>query len=100
MLSLNACSIITCFIGPGWYESIRYEYTETYSKPCQTSKVERFFENAKWLKTLNIFSKCSSLDVCQGYEYGYSVKYHYFIIKMLSKERKNGVAEVVAPEYF
>ena len=78
MLSLNAHSVIIYFIGPRGYEFVRYEYTETYSKSCQTSNVDRFFKNVKWLKALNIFAKCSSLNVCQGSEYAYSVKYHYF----------------------
>ena len=40
-----------------------------YSKPCQSSKIERFVKIVNGFKPLTIFARCSVLDVWQSSEY-------------------------------
>ena len=46
-----------------------YELPESYSKPCQTSKMKRFAKTVDGRKPLTIFSKRSILDVLLGFNY-------------------------------
>ena len=49
-------------------KSNRYVYTEVYSEPSQTSKMETFAKTVNGLKPLNILANRYILDVWLDYE--------------------------------
>ena len=44
-------------------------YSETYSEPSQTSKIEFFSKTVKIMQSLTIFAKCSISGSSKGYDY-------------------------------
>ena len=51
------------------YSNSRACYTEAYSEPSQTSKMELFARIIKGFQLLTIFIKSSILDIRLGFEY-------------------------------
>ena len=47
---------------------LQEQYSEAYSEPCQTSKMECFAKMLNYQKPLTIFTKRSVLGVLQGSE--------------------------------
>ena len=57
------------FISSSWTSINPAHNTETYSEPCQTSKMEFFAEIGNGWKPLTSFTRNSILDLYQGSEY-------------------------------
>ena len=60
--------------------------TEAYTKPGQTSKIERFLKIVNGFQPLTIFAKCSFLDVQQGPEL--TSAFHKFSVPDYSSHRR------------
>ena len=50
-------------------EFVLSDSTQTYSEPCQTSKMEHFMKEVNEFQPLTIFAKRTITVVCQGSEY-------------------------------
>ena len=48
-------------------------HPDTYSEPCETSKMERFVKIVNNFKPLTIFGKRSILDIWEDCEYAYVI---------------------------
>ena len=65
------------------YSTIKVLSTEAYSEACQTSKVELFAKLVTGFQPLNVFRKCSILDVWLSSEYASEIIYAICMIKSL-----------------
>ena len=65
------------------YSIIKILSTETHSEACQTSKVELFAKLVTGFQPLNVFTKCSILDVWLSSEYACEIIYAICMIKSL-----------------
>ena len=63
-------SILICLLKLLYFIYIVMLISETYSEPCETSKVELFAKIVNGLESLTIFVKNSILGIWQGSEYG------------------------------
>ena len=63
-------SVLICLLKLLYFIYIVMLISETYSEPCETSKVEFFAKIVNGLESLTIFVKNSILGIWQGSEYG------------------------------
>ena len=65
------------------YSIIKILSTEAHSEACQTCKVELFAKLVTGFQPLNVFAKCSILDVWLSSEYACEIIYAICMIKSL-----------------
>ena len=68
LISDTDFTIETSFANQNWFTKYEGPLTEPYSKPCQTSNIERLEKIFNGQKALNISAKRPILDICQGSE--------------------------------